>query len=115
MLTEPRLNGRFAHTASLVQAYEPVVRFQVIKKQPITIQQKKNTCGRDCRPLVSVQKRMNLRQALEEGRSFLDGIRVISGLQSTYCRLQSSAVPKPVDSAELTHHFAVNFDDFVYG
>jgi len=44
---------------------QPVVRFQVFEKQPVAIQQKKYACGRDRRPLVSVQKRMILRQALE--------------------------------------------------
>jgi hypothetical protein len=55
---------------------------------------------------------MILRQTLEEGGSFLNDIGIISTLESTQRGLQSSAVPKSMDSAKPTHHFGVNFDDF---
>jgi hypothetical protein len=58
---------------------------------------------------------MILRQALEQRRSLLDRIGVISALQQANRGLQGSAVAKSVDSAELAHHLSVNLDDFVYG
>ena len=78
-----------ANPARLVQPNQPVVRFQVLEEQPVAVQQKRYACGRYRRPLVSLQKRMILRQALEPGGGFFDGIGVVSAIETSHGGLQS--------------------------
>src|SRR5580658_1120413 len=115
MFPEPRLDRGFVHPAGFVEPDEPVVSFQVLEDQSVTVQQKKNAGGGDRSPLISVQKRMILRQALEKRRCFLTGVHVVSALEPSNRGVQSSAVAKPVDSAELANHLGVDLNDFVYG
>ena len=58
---------------------------------------------------------MVLRQALEQSRRFLNRVGVISALEPSNRGMQSSAVTKSVDSAELANHLGVNLDNFVHG
>lgn len=56
---------------------------------------------------------MILRQPFEQSRSFLNRVGLVPALETSYCGVQSSAVPKSVDSAELTHYLGVNLDDLI--
>ena len=63
-------------------------------------------CG-NCYPLVAVEERMVLDQALEESRRLGDRIVVVAGLWSEDGALESSEIPNSVGAAELVNENGV--------
>ena len=77
-----------------------------------SINKKKRVCGRKGCALVSVDKRVVVRQRFHESRRFLRHAVVIASLRAEYCGFQQTSVSNTIDPTVLIDLLFVDCENF---
>ena len=108
MLPKPSIQLFEPHSAGLVEVHQERKRIKIVELQPVAVDSQERCRHGHRNPLVSIDERVVLREALPESSRFLNQVAVVPAAGSSQGRLQSAVIPDTVRATEARNQSCAN-------